>query len=165
MATKYHNLSEYNKEEMPSKELYSGVRFAVVVADWNSDVTFALAQGAMDAFVENGVDAGSVDVFHVPGAFELTHACSELQARGDYGAIVAIGCVVQGDTPHFDYVCMGVTQGITTLNTRVGLCPVVFSVLTTSTMQQALDRAGGALGNKGVEGAVTALKIFAEIHR
>ena len=99
----------------------------------------------------------NVEIFHVPGTFELTFAASKLQKTGKYASIVVIGCVIQGDTPHYDYVCQGVTQGITQVNLEAE-CPVIFSVLTTLTMQQATDRAGGCLGNKGVEGAVTALK-------
>ncbi len=145
--------------EMPAREWVAQKRFAVVVADWNSTVTFALLDGAVDALCENGAKSDSIDVFHVPGTFELTFAAAKLQERGVYDAIIVIGCVVRGDTPHFDYVCQGVTAGIAALNAQA-VQPIIFSVLTTDTMQQALDRAGGALGNKGVEGAVTAIKMI-----
>lgn len=167
MATKYHNLSDYDKNLMPPKAFVSDKRFAVVVADWNSNVTFALLEGAVSALCDNGAKESAVEVFHVPGTFELTYAAAKLQQLGVYDVIIVIGCVIQGDTPHFDYVCQGVTQGITQLNAEA-VAPVIFSVLTTNTMEQALDRAGGRLGNKGVEGAVTAIKMiynFAEIKK
>jgi len=167
MATKYQNLSEYNKDAMPEKEFVASKRFAIVVADWNSNVTYALQEGAFDALCENGAKKEQIDVFHVPGTFELTYAAAKLQQKRIYDAIIVIGCVVQGDTPHFDYVCQGVTNGITLLNAEA-VAPIVFSVLTTKTMQQALERAGGRLGNKGIEGAITAIKMvynFAETEK
>lgn len=161
MATIYHNLSAYDAEAMPSKEQVKNQRYAIVVADWNSNVTFPLLEGAFDALVTNGVAPEHIMVKHVPGTFELTFAAKRiLREYNDMSAVIVIGCVVQGDTPHFDYVCQGVTQGVAVLNaSETSHVPVIFSVLTTNTMQQALDRAGGILGNKGVEGAVTALKM------
>ena len=158
MATKYHNLSEYDANTLPTAEELAGKKFAIVVADWNDNVTHALCDGAVETFISNGISEENVEIFHVPGTFELTFAASKLQKTGKYASIIVIGCVIQGDTPHFDYVCQGVTQGITQVNLEAD-CPVIFSVLTTLTMQQATDRAGGCLGNKGVEGAVTALKM------
>ena len=158
MATKYHNLSEYDANTLPTAEELAGKKFAIVVADWNDNVTHALCDGAVETFISNGISEENVEIFHVPGTFELTFAASKLQKTGKYASIVVIGCVIQGDTPHFDYVCQGVTQGIIQVNLEAD-CPVIFSVLTTLTMQQATDRAGGCLGNKGVEGAVTALKM------
>ena len=96
---------------------------------------------------------------HVPGAFELTYAAKHFQSKKKYDAIIVLGCVIQGDTPHFDYVCSGTTQGIAELNAREGFPPVIFGLLTVNTLQQALDRCGGELGNKGVEAAVTAIKM------
>lgn len=157
MATIYHNLSEYDASAMPAKHQVKMQRYAIVVADWNSEITHALYQGAYDTLIEHGVEPHNIDVSHVPGTFELTYAASQLQSRCH--AVIAIGCVVQGDTPHFDYICQGVTQGLSLLNTNGYNCPVIFGVLTTNTMQQALDRAGGKLGNKGIEAAVTALKM------
>ena len=143
---------------MPTSEELVGKRFAVVYAEWNSDITFALAEGARKGFVDNGVCTENIEFYVVPGAFELTFAAAKLQKTGLFDAIIVIGCVIKGDTPHFDYICQGVTNGITELN-REGVCPVIFSVLTTLDKQQALDRAGGALGNKGEEGALSALKM------
>lgn len=166
MATQYQNLSEYNPDLLPSKELLKNQKYAIAVADWNPDVTHVLLQGAVDCFVENGVPPENINVVHVPGAFELTFAAKKFLydnfkavEEDKYAAVIVLGCVVQGETPHFDYVCEGVTEGVTHLNTLENGCPVIFGVLTTGTMQQALDRAGGIHGNKGVEAAITAIKM------
>ena len=167
------DLSRYDANELPSADVLSRQRYAIVVADWNSEITHALAQGAIDTLLKHGVQEDHIDVMHVPGTVELTYGAA-MYVSGRKGglfkkvdAVIVIGCVIQGDTPHFDYVCQSVTQGVTMLNCSMlqpesGLmpnCPVVFSVLTTLDKQQALDRAGGRLGNKGVEGAVTAIKM------
>lgn len=167
MATQYQNLSEYDASVMPDKEIVSTQRYAIAVADWNPDITHTLLQGAIDALVENGVKASEITVIHVPGTVELTYAAKQLQNTelhtGEkfckYDAIIVLGCVIQGDTPHFDYVCDSVTQGVTELNLRPTACPVIFGVLTTNTLEQALDRTGGKHGNKGVEAAITAIKM------
>ena len=160
------DLSQYNANLLPGADVLARQRYAIVVADWNSEITYALAQGAVDTFVKHGVNEENLSVIHVPGTVELTYAAAKLfgtHANGSLthqqlDAIVVIGCVIQGDTPHFDYVCQSVTQGVALLNAR-GEIPVVFSVLTTLNKQQALDRAGGKLGNKGVEGAYTAIRM------
>lgn len=151
------DLSKYDASLLPSADVLSRQRYAIVVADWNSEITYALCQGAIDTFVKHGVQEENISVTHVPGTVELTFAASRLLVD-EYDAIVVIGCVIRGGTPHFDYVCQSVTQGVTILNAQ-GVTPVVFSVLTCDDTQQALDRAGGALGNKGVEGAFTAMKM------
>ena len=151
------DLSQYDATLLPSADVLKRQRYAIVVADWNSEITYALAQGAIDTFIKHGVTEEHVSVLHVPGTVELTYAAVKLMGA-EYDAIVVIGCVIQGDTPHFDYVCQSVTQGVAALNAR-GEVPVIFSVLTTLDKQQALDRAGGKLGNKGVEGAVTAIRM------
>lgn len=150
------DLSLYNANELPNADALKCQRYAIIVADWNKDITYAMAQGAIETLLKSGVEENDILVQHVPGTVELTYAASLL--LNDYNAIIVIGCVIKGDTPHFDYVCQSVTQGVTMLNAR-GICPVIFSVLTTLDKQQALDRAGGRLGNKGVEGAVTAMKM------
>lgn len=157
MATCLHNLSEYDAAQMPCKNKVAQQRYAIAVADWNSQVTFALLEGAVQALEENG--ATQIDVVHVPGAFELTYAAKQFQESKQYAAIIVLGCVIQGDTPHFDYVCGGTTQGIAYLNAQKENVPVIFGLLTVNTLQQALDRCGGCLGNKGVEAAVTAIKM------
>ncbi|MBR0296957.1 MAG: 6,7-dimethyl-8-ribityllumazine synthase [Paludibacteraceae bacterium] len=162
------DLSHYDASLLPNADVLARQRYAIIVADWNSDITYALAQGAIDTLVKNGVREDRISVTHVPGTVELTYAASKMVnkvfKRPD--AVIVIGCVIQGDTPHFDYVCQSVTQGVTILNTgltsmlyRKKPVPVIFSVLTTINKQQALDRAGGKLGNKGVEGAVTAMRM------
>lgn len=166
MATSYQNLSEYNPDLLPSPEILKHQKYAIAVADWNPQVTHVLLTGAQDCLVANGVLPENINVVHVPGTFELTYAAkkfvhdNQMAIEDDkFSAVIVLGCVVQGDTPHFDYVCQGVTQGITLLNTAENACPVIFGVLTTDNMQQALDRAGGIHGNKGVEAAVTAIKM------
>lgn len=155
------NLSQYNVDTLPNADVLKRQRYAIIVADWNSDITYPMAQGAVDTLIQNGVQRKNILVQHVPGTVELTYAAARLitpTAIGEYRAVIIIGCVIKGDTPHFDYVCQSVTQGTAILNAK-GLCPVIFSVLTTLDKQQALDRAGGRLGNKGIEGAVTAIRM------
>lgn len=153
------DLSKYDASILPSADVLGRQRYAIIVADWNSEITFAMAQGAVDTLLHHGVAQDNILVQHVPGTVELTYAAAQLingPARWD--AIIVIGCVIKGDTPHFDYVCSSVTQGVTALNAR-GEVPVIFSVLTVNDRQQALDRCGGRLGNKGIEGAVTAIRM------
>ena len=153
------DLSKYDANTLPNADVLKRQRYAIIVADWNSEITFALAQGAIDTFRKHGVEEENILVQHVPGTVELTYAAARMiEEYADMDAIVVIGCVIQGDTPHFDYVCQSVTQGVTILNAQ-GNVPVIFSVLTTLEKQQALDRAGGRLGNKGVEGAYTAIRM------
>jgi len=169
MATQYQNLSDYDADRMPDKNKVSEQHYAIAVADWNSKITHGLLKGAIDSLIGNGVKESEIKIVHVPGTFELTYAATQLQAdcssridgigEPKYAAIIVLGCVIQGDTPHFDFVCQGVTYGISKLNTRTDGCPVIFGVLTTNTLQQALDRAGGIHGNKGVEAAITAIKM------
>lgn len=152
------DLSKYDASQLPSADVLGRQRYAIVVADWNSEITYAMAQGAIDTFLKHGVEEDNIDVIHVPGAVELTFGAARITKEERVDAVIVIGCVIQGDTPHFDYVCQSVTQGVAMLNTQ-GKVPVVFSVLTTLNKQQALDRCGGKLGNKGVEGAYTAIRM------
>jgi len=156
MATALHNLSDFDPNQLPGADTLRSQRYAIVVADWNPEITYAMADGAIQTLVDAGVQEEKITVVHVPGTVELTYAASQMVGR--VNAIIVIGCVIQGDTPHFDYVCQSVTQGVTILNAQ-GETPVIFSVLTTLNKQQALDRAGGCLGNKGVEGAYTAIRM------
>jgi 6,7-dimethyl-8-ribityllumazine synthase len=152
------DLSQYDPTVLPGADVLKHQRYAIIVADWNSDITFAMADGARATLIKHGVDEDNISLTHVPGTVELTYAARMVMNREHPQAIIVIGCVIQGDTPHFDYVCQSVTQGVTILNAE-GRCPVIFSVLTTLDKQQALDRAGGRLGNKGIEGAVTAIRM------
>ncbi len=134
------------------------MRVAIVAAEWNSNITNALTEGALGVFKAEGFSKDQVDVFHVPGAIELTFAASQLIEASLYDAIIVFGCVIRGGTPHFDYVCQSVTQGITSLNADCDI-PVIFGVLTVNCEQDAIDRAGGKLGNKGAEAAEAAIKM------
>lgn len=155
MGTK--NLSAYDPESVPDA---SEMRFGIVVSDWNKVVTWAMLEGAIKTLEKHGVTDNNIVVKHVPGSFELTLGAQFLAEYDDLDAIICLGCVIQGETPHFTFICQGVTQGITQLNMEYNL-PFIFGVLTTLNQQQAIDRAGGKLGNKGDEAAVTAIKMAA----
>lgn len=144
----------------PSGQLpkIEGLRVAIVAAEWNGHITSSLTDGALKVFADEGYPAGDIDVYHVPGAVELTYAASQLIEASLYDAVIVFGCVIRGGTPHFDYVCQSVTQGVTSLNADCDI-PVIFGVLTVDCEQDALDRAGGALGNKGSEAAEAAIKM------
>lgn len=160
MATELKNLSAYNPDDVPSGK---GRRIAIVVAEWNSDITFALRDGAIKTLLANGVAKSAIELITVPGTFELTLGAALIGKRRTIDAVICLGCVIQGDTKHFDFICQGVTYGITELNISLEK-PVVFGVLTTNNLQQARDRSGGKHGNKGDEAAVTALKMIAVKH-
>lgn len=140
-----------------------GMTVAIVAAEWNGHITGALTQGALDVFHREGFDDSQIKVFHVPGTVELTFAASQLIETSAFDAIIVFGCVIRGGTPHFDYVCQSVTQGVTSLNADCDT-PVIFGVLTVDTEQDALDRAGGCLGNKGTEAAEAAIKMHAFVN-
>lgn len=134
------------------------IRVAIVQAEWNSEITDNLTAGALEVFRAQKIAENQVDVFKVPGTIELTFAASQLIESSLYDAVIVFGCVVRGGTPHFDYVCQSVTQGITALNADCDI-PVIFGVLTVDDIQDAIDRAGGKLGNKGSEAAEAAIKM------
>jgi len=157
MATKLKNLSDYDIKSVPNA---SGMKFAIAVAEWNYDITGALLKGAVDTLKKHGVWEKNISIKHVPGTFELTFAASAMLKYEEVDAIIVLGCVIQGETRHFDFICNGVTNGITQLNNQAEI-PVIFGVLTTDNQQQAIDRAGGKHGNKGDEAAVTAIKMVA----
>jgi len=150
------NLSDYNPNTVPNG---AGYRIGIVCAEWNSEITDALLEGAYNTLMEHGVNKKEIPLIHVPGSFELTTG-ADLMLRNDpnLDAVICIGCVIQGETRHFDFICEAVSQGITNVSLKHER-PVIFSLLTTNNMQQAQDRAGGRHGNKGVEGAITALKM------
>lgn len=153
MATK--NLSEYNPSHVPDA---ADMRIGIVVSDWNNEITWALLEGATKTLRKHGAKKNNIVVKHVPGSFELTLGAQFLAEYDDLDAVICLGCVIQGETPHFTYICQGVTQGITQLNLEYNI-PFIFGVLTTDNLQQAKDRAGGKLGNKGDEAAITAIKM------
>jgi 6,7-dimethyl-8-ribityllumazine synthase len=155
MATEFHNLSEYNPNELPNA---SSMRFGILVSEWNSEITFRLRDGAFSTLVKNGVKPENIFIQYVPGSFELVYAAGRMAKQLKPDAVIGLGCVVRGETPHFDYVCRGVTQGFAALNAQ-GEIPFIFGLLTTDTMQQSIDRAGGKYGNKGDECAVAAIKM------
>ncbi len=157
MATKNKNLSDYDPKKIPSAE---DMRFGIVVSEWNYEITSALADGAIKTLLKHGVNEEDIVLRHVPGSFELTLGGQFFAEYGDFDAIICLGCVIKGETSHFDYICQSVTHGITQLNVEYNL-PFVFGVLTTDNLQQAKDRAGGKHGNKGVEAAITAIKMAA----
>lgn len=138
---------------------FRDMRVAVVRTIWNAHITTALESGCLETLKAAGIEGNSVDTFEVPGAVELTYAAASLIETGFYNCVIVLGCVIRGGTPHFDYVCQSVTQGVTKLNAECDI-PVIFGVLTVDNEQQALDRAGGCLGNKGAECAQAALIMY-----
>ena len=151
------NLSQYHSDTIPDA---GKMRVGVVVSEWNADVTFALRDAALDTLRKHGVSPDDIKIRYVPGSFELTSGAQCLLEEGKIDAVIVLGCVIQGETPHFTFICQGITQGVTQLMIQYR-CPVIFGVLTTLNRQQALDRSGGKYGNKGVEAAVTAIKMAA----
>lgn len=156
MATKNHNLSQFDSP-LPSA---ADMKFGIVVAEWNSEVTEGMLAGAVRTLREAGCLDMNIVIKYVPGTFELSLGAQFFAEYTDVDAVIVLGCVIQGETRHFDFVCQGVTQGVTQLMLTWDM-PVAFGVLTTENMQQALDRAGGKHGNKGDEAAATAVKMVA----
>lgn len=134
-------------------------KFAIVVAEWNEEITEALYEGAVASLLAHGVKQKHIIRKNVPGSYELTLGALWMAEEKSVDAVICLGCVIQGDTPHFDYICQAVALGITEVNIKTKK-PVIFGVLTTLNQQQALDRAGGKLGNKGEEAALTAIKMI-----
>ena len=155
MSTQNQNLTDYTPENLPDA---SDMRFAIIVSEWNPDVTEKLKEGAYNTLLKQGVKAENICVVYVPGSFELIYAAKRIIGSVKPDAIIGLGCVIRGDTPHFDYVCSGITQGYAQLNVE-GDIPCIFGLLTTDNLQQAIDRSGGKYGNKGDEYAVVAIKM------
>ena len=149
------NLSAYDKTTIPNAK---HLRFGIVVSEWNSNITENLYKGALKALIDNGALTENITLLNVPGSFELIYGCKHLIKTKELDAVIAIGCVIQGETKHFDFVCDAVSQGIKDLNLQYDL-PTIFCVLTDNTKQQSIDRSGGKLGNKGVECAIAAIKM------
>lgn len=159
MATALSNLSSYDPTAVPEGK---GKRVGIVVSDWNSSVTHSLLDGATNTLLKFGVSADDIIIEHVPGSFELTYAAKVMIEKAKVDSVIILGCVIQGETPHFTFVCDSVTEGATQLNLKYDI-PVIFGLLTTLTLDQAQARAGGRHGNKGDEAAITALKMM-ELH-
>jgi 6,7-dimethyl-8-ribityllumazine synthase len=159
MATANKNLSDYDKTTIPNAKDF---RFGIVVSEWNDTITEGLYKGAYDALIDCGAKDENIIRWDVPGSFELIYGSKKMQEHR-VNAVIAIGCVIQGETKHFDFVCDGVTQGIKDLNILHDT-PVIFCVLTDNTMEQSLARSGGKHGNKGTEAAIAAIKM-AELRR
>jgi len=157
MSTNLKNLSDYDVRSVPTA---ADFRFGIVVAEWNYEITNALVNGAYQTLLKHGANEENILKKYVPGSFELTLGAQFMAEYCEVDAIICLGCVIQGETPHFDYICKATTHGITELNLAYNI-PFVFGVLTTNTLQQAKDRSGGKLGNKGDEAAITAIKMAA----
>jgi 6,7-dimethyl-8-ribityllumazine synthase len=157
MATALNNLSSYDPTVVPEGR---GKRVGIVVSDWNSSVTHNLLDGAIGTLLKFGVSEEAILIEHVPGSFELTYAAKSMIENAMVDSVIILGCVIQGETPHFTFVCNSVTEGTTQLNIKYDV-PVIFGLLTTLTLDQAQARAGGRHGNKGDEAAITALKMMA----
>jgi 6,7-dimethyl-8-ribityllumazine synthase len=155
MATTNHSLS-LNNSIIPDA---SKMRIGIVVSEWNSAITQKMLDGACRTLQKHGVTLENILVYQVPGSFELTFGAQQIAKYREIDAVIVLGCVIRGETSHFDYVCKGVTEGVTRLNATQDI-PVIFGVLTTENKQQADDRAGGKYGNKGEESAVTAIKMI-----
>ncbi|MDQ3047454.1 MAG: 6,7-dimethyl-8-ribityllumazine synthase [Bacteroidota bacterium] len=157
MSSANKNLSEVEGAEVPDG---AGMRIGIVVAEWNAAITGALFDGAVKTLLKNGVKKDDIIITAVPGTFELTLGSQFMCEDKNIDAVIVIGCVIQGETRHFDFICDAVANGVTTVSLKYNK-PVIFGVLTPNDMQQAEDRAGGKHGNKGDEAAVTAIKMVA----
>ncbi|AGB29597.1 MULTISPECIES: 6,7-dimethyl-8-ribityllumazine synthase [Prevotellaceae] len=155
MATALHNLSDYDFAQVPDA---SNMCFGIVVAEWNPEITGALLEGAVKTLEKHGTLPENIHVKTVPGSFELVYGAQQLSKNDGFDAIIILGSVIRGETPHFDYICQGVTYGIAHLNASQNI-PVIYGLLTTNDLQQARDRSGGRLGNKGDECAIDAIKM------
>lgn len=156
MATVNQNLSEHDATHLPDIAKYC---FSIVTAEWNREITQSLLEGTINTLLKHGAKEKNIRTKWVPGSYELTLGAQWEAARAKVDAVICLGCVIQGETPHFDYICQSVAQGIKDVALKYDK-PVIFGVLTTLDQQQALDRAGGKHGNKGDEAAITAIKML-----
>ena len=155
MATANKNLSNYDKNTIPSAKNF---RFGIVVSEWNPVITEGLFSGAQAALLDCGTLPENIVRWNVPGSFELVYGAKKMIETQNLDAVIVIGCVIKGETMHFEFVCEGVTQGVKDLNIKYDV-PVIFCLLTDNNEQQSIDRSGGIHGNKGTEAAITALKM------
>lgn len=155
MSSSMKNLSDFSHIEVGNG---AGLKFAVVVSQWNAQVTGALLEGAVQGLQKHGVSENDIDLIEVPGSYELISGADIALRNQTFDAIICLGCVIQGETRHFDFICDAVGNGIANVSIKHNK-PVIFGVLTTDNLQQALDRAGGKHGNKGEEAAITAIQM------
>jgi 6,7-dimethyl-8-ribityllumazine synthase len=157
MATKLKNLSDTNLE---NSKAFTKTKISLVVAEWNNEITFALRDGAIEFLTKMGVKEKNILISYVPGAYELAFGAQLVALGNKYDAVITVGCIIKGDTPHFDFISDACANGIMQVGLSYGL-PVIFGVLTTNDLKQAKERSGGKHGNKGIEAAETALKMIA----
>lgn len=157
MSSALKNLSEFSTKDLLN---IANKRFAIVVSEWNTDVTNALYTGAYDTLLKYGATESNIKSVQVPGSFELSLGAQKMAEKSEIDAVICLGCVIQGETRHFDFICQAVADGITNVSLKYNK-PVIFGVLTPNTQEQAMDRAGGKHGNKGDEAAITAIKMLA----
>ncbi|WP_309640805.1 6,7-dimethyl-8-ribityllumazine synthase [Flavobacterium sp.] len=155
MATANKNLSNYDKNTIPNAKDF---RFGIVVSEWNDHITNGLFSGAEIALLDCGAKQQNILRWNVPGSFELIYGSKKMIETQNVDVVIAIGCVIKGETMHFEFVCEGVTQGIKDLNVMSDV-PVIFCMLTDNNEQQSIDRSGGIHGNKGTEAAIAAIKM------
>lgn len=156
MASSSKNLSQHSEKNIQD---ISNKKFALIVSEWNEEVTEALYSGAVETLLKNGANKDLIIRKNVPGSFELSLAAQWMAEKEEIDAVICIGCVIQGETKHFDFICDAVAHGLTQVGLKYNK-PVIFGVLTPNNQQQALDRAGGKHGNKGDEAAITAIKML-----
>ncbi|MFN3800827.1 6,7-dimethyl-8-ribityllumazine synthase [Belliella pelovolcani] len=156
MATNLKSLSQYSEKNIVD---ISNKKFGIVVSEWNDQITESLFSAALETLLKHGAKKDNIYRKNVPGSFELTLGAQWLAELEEIDAVICLGCVIQGETRHFDFICDAVAHGITNVGLKYNK-PVIFGVLTPDNMQQALDRAGGKHGNKGDEAAITAVKML-----
>lgn len=155
MATELHHLFDYDTSNVPDA---SNMCFGIVASRWNSEITEPMLQGAIETLKKHGALPENIHVKTVPGSFELIYGAHQMTLNGGFDAIIILGCVIKGETPHFDYICQGVTYGIARLNATCEV-PIIYGLLTTNNIEQARERSGGRLGNKGEECAIDAIRM------
>lgn len=155
MATSLKNLSDFSHTQVADATPF---RFGIVVAEWNAEITGALYEGAYETLIKHGADPAHIKTLKVPGTYELIAGADMLLAYKNFNAVICLGCVIQGETRHFDFICDAAANGLAQVAIKYNK-PVIFGVLTTDNQQQAKERAGGKHGNKGVEAAVTAIQM------
>jgi len=160
MATQLKNLSTYDPDAVPDG---TKLKIGIIVSEWNREVTKELENGARDTLLAHGVKSENLIIHSVPGSFELPLGAQFLLENKKLDAVIILGCVIQGETRHFEFICQAVTQGCMNVGLEYNT-PVIFGLLTTDTLEQAIDRAGGKHGNKGTEAAITAL-MMASLHK